>query len=160
MWEVCFTTFGNRANFRSRLFRSPFITSFSWKSLKESLNFVPCAIWLIADAESLAFWCLPRANGELAKFIQRVTMTHTQRYSRERSDGRTGNLSGSLQVTARGNGGHFHDVGCYVERNAQRARFGAKGGRVAVVERARPPFSARPRKADTGRAGTGTAGLI
>ena len=70
----------NRANFRSRLFRSPLQYQEFLGIVKESLNFVP--LRLLAYCLMPNHWHLvlyPRADGDLAKFLPRVTMTHTQR---------------------------------------------------------------------------------
>ena len=71
----------NRANFRSRLFRSPAHYQEFLSILEESLKFVPMRI--LAYCLMPNHWHLvlyPRADGDLVKFVQRVTLTHTQRY--------------------------------------------------------------------------------
>src|SRR5579864_9247559 len=71
----------NRANFRSRLFRSPTHYQAFLGIMKESLKFVPMRI--LAYCLMPNHWHLvlePRGDGDLAKYMQRVTMTHTQRY--------------------------------------------------------------------------------
>jgi len=71
----------NRANFRSRWFRKPAHYQAFLEIVKESLNFVPMRI--LAYCLMPNHWHLvlhPRADGDLGKFLQRVTMTPTQRY--------------------------------------------------------------------------------
>ena len=113
----------NRANFRSRLFRSPLEYQAFLGIVKESLNIVPLRI--LAYCLMPNHWHLvlyPRADGDLAKFMQRVTMTHTQRYH---AKGRTvgyGHLyQGRYKSLPVEMGGHFMTLVRYVERNARRA---------------------------------------
>ena len=113
----------NRSNFRSRLFRSPIQYQAFLGIVKESLNIVPLRI--LAYCLMPNHWHLvlyPRADGDLAKFMQRVTMTHTQRYH---AKGRTvgyGHLyQGRYKSLPVDMGGPFMTLVRYVERNARRA---------------------------------------
>src|SRR5579872_6985427 len=71
----------NRANFRSRLFRQTRQYEDFLGILEESLKFVPMRI--LAYCLMPNHWHMvlqPRADGDLAKFLQRITLTHTQRF--------------------------------------------------------------------------------
>ena len=71
----------NRANFRSRLFQRAAHYQDFLAILEESLKFVPMRI--LAYCLMPNHWHLvlyPRADGDLSKFLQRITLTHTQRY--------------------------------------------------------------------------------
>ena len=114
-----------RANFRSRLFRSPIHYQAFLEIVKESLNFVPMRI--LAYCLMPNHWHLvlyPRADGDLAKFMQRVTMTHTQRYHAKGQTVGYGHIyQGRYKSLPVEMGGHFMTLVRYVERNAQRARL-------------------------------------
>ena len=113
----------NRANFRSRLFRSRTHYQAFLGIMKESLNFVPMRI--LAYCLMPNHWHLvlhPRADGDLAKFIQRVTMTHTQRYHAKGQTVGYGHIyQGRYKSLPVEMGGHFMTLVRYVERNAKRA---------------------------------------
>src|SRR5208283_4667274 len=71
----------NRANFRSRLFQRVEHYQDFLALVEESLNRVPMRI--LAYCRMPNHWHLalhPRADGDLSRFRQRITMTHTQRY--------------------------------------------------------------------------------
>ena len=71
----------NRANVRSRLFRGPAHYQEFLSILEESSKFVPLRI--LAYGLMPNHWHLvlyPRADGDLVKSLQRVTLNHTQRY--------------------------------------------------------------------------------
>ena len=68
----------NRANFRSRLFKTEVDYQDFLSLIEESLHFVPMRI--LAYCLMPNHWHLvlyPRADGDLAKFMQRITLTHT-----------------------------------------------------------------------------------
>ena len=113
----------NRANFRSRLFGSPLQYKAFLGIVKESLNFVP--VRLLAYCLMPNHWHLvlyPRADGDLAKFLQRVTMTHTQRYHAQGQREGYGHIyQGRYKSLPVEMGGHFMTLVRYVESNAQRA---------------------------------------
>jgi putative transposase len=70
----------NRAN-RSRLFKSGAHYQDFLALVEESLNFV--ALRILAYGLMPNHWHMvlyPRADGDLSKFMQRITLTHTQRY--------------------------------------------------------------------------------
>ena len=113
----------NRANFRSRLFRKPAHYQAFLEIVKESLNFVPMRI--LAYCLMPNHWHLvlhPRADGDLGKFLQRVTMTHTQRYhAKSRTVGYGHIYQGRYKSLLVQSDGHFLTLVRYVESNAQRA---------------------------------------
>ena len=113
----------NRANFRSRLFARPAHYQAFLEIMEESLHRVPLRI--LAYCLMPNHWHLvlyPRADGDLASFLQRVTMTHTQRYHAKRQTVGYGHIYQgrykSLLVEA---DRHFLTLVRYVERNAKRA---------------------------------------
>jgi putative transposase len=113
----------NRANFRSRLFRSPAHYQEFLSIMEESLKFVPMR--LLAYCLMPNHWHLvlyPRADGDLMKFIQRVTLTHTQRYhAKARTVGYGHVYQGRYKSLLVESDRHFLTLVRYVERNAQRA---------------------------------------
>ena len=69
----------NRANFRSRLFKTPAHYQDFLAIVEEGLTFVPMRI--LAYCLMPNHWHLvlqPRADGDLSKFLRRITLTHTQ----------------------------------------------------------------------------------
>jgi len=71
----------NRANFRSPLFRTDAHYQDFLGIMEQALAFVPMRI--LAYCLMPNHWhrvLHPRADGDLARFLQRLTMTHTQRY--------------------------------------------------------------------------------
>jgi putative transposase len=113
----------NRANFRSRLFRNPSHYQAFLGIVEESRNFVPMRI--LAYCLMPNHWHLvlyPRADGDLARFIQRVTMTHTQRYhAKSRTVGYGHVYQGRYKSLLVESDSHFLALVRYVERNARRA---------------------------------------
>ena len=113
----------NRANFRSRLFRKAAHYQDFLAIVKESLNFVPMRI--LAYCLMPNHWHLvlyPRADGDLSKFVQRVTLTHTQRYhSKTRTVGYGHVYQGRYKSLPVESDSHFLALVRYVERNARRA---------------------------------------
>ena len=113
----------NRANFRSRLFRKPSsLSSFSGHREGEHESRAHAHSGLLPDAESLALVLYPRADGDLSQFLQRVTMTHTQRYHAKSQTVGYGHVyQGRYKSLPVESGGHFLTLVRYVERNAKRA---------------------------------------
>ena len=113
----------NRANFRSRLFRSPAHYQEFLSILEESLQFVPLRI--LAYGLMPNHWhrvLYPRADGDLGKFNQRVTLTHTQRYHAQTRTVGSGHVyQGRYKSLLVESGSHFLALVRYVERNAKRA---------------------------------------
>jgi putative transposase len=113
----------NRANFRSRLFRGAAHYEDFLGIMEEGLNFVPMRI--LAYCLMPNHWHMvlyPRADGDLSKFLQRITLTHTQRYhSRTRTVGYGHVYQGRYKSLLVESDRHFLTLVRYVERNAQRA---------------------------------------
>jgi putative transposase len=113
----------NRANFRSRLFQRAAHYQDFLAILEESLKFVPMRI--LAYCLMPNHWHLvlyPRADGDLSKFLQRITLTHTQRYhSKTRTAGYGHVYQGRYKSLPVESDRHFLTLVRYVERNAQRA---------------------------------------
>ena len=69
----------------------------------------------------------PRGDGELSKFLQRITLTHTQRYhAQTRTVGYGHVYQGRYKSLPVESDSHFLALVRYVERNAQRAALVAK----------------------------------
>jgi len=113
----------NRGNFRSALFKSQGHYEEFLALLEESLNFVPMRI--LAYCLMPNHWHLvlyPRADGDLSKFLQRITLTHTQRYrARTRTVGYGHLYQGRYKSLLVQGDQHFLALVRYVERNAKRA---------------------------------------
>jgi len=113
----------NRANFRSRLFPETAHYEDFLGIVEESLNFVPMRI--LAYCLMPNHWHLvlyPRADGDLSKFLRRITLTHTQRYhARTRTVGSGHVYQGRYKSLLVESDRHFLTLVRYVERNAKRA---------------------------------------
>jgi len=113
----------NRANFRSRLFKKEGHYQDLLALVGKSLEFVPMRV--LAYCLMPNHWHLvlyPRADGDLSKFLQRITLTHTQRYhARTRTVGYGHIYQGRYKSLPVEQDGHFLALVRYVERNAQRA---------------------------------------
>jgi len=113
----------NRANFRSRLFASAAQYRAFLGIMEESLNLVPMRILAYCLMPNLWHLVLyPRADGDLARFLQRVTMTHTQRYHAKGQTMGYGHVyQGRYKSLLVEGDRHFLTLVRYVERNAKRA---------------------------------------
>jgi len=113
----------NRANFRSRLFRTDAHYQEFLDVVEESLSWAPMRI--LAYCLMPNHWHLvlqPRGDGDLSRFLQLLTVTHTQRYhARTRTVGYGHLYQGRYKSFPVEAGGHFMTLVRYVERNAQRA---------------------------------------
>ena len=113
----------NRANFRSRLFKTPAHYQDFLAIVEEGLTFVPMGI--LAYCLMPNHWHLvlqPRADGDLAKFLRRITLTPTQRYhARTRTAGYGHVYQGRYKSFLVESDPHFLTLVRYVERNAKRA---------------------------------------
>ena len=113
----------NRANFRSRLFKSQGHYQEFLGIVEESLDFLPLRI--LAYCLMPNHWHLvlyPRADGDLSKFLQRITLTHTQRYHAQTRPVGYGQLyQGRYKSLPVQRDEHFLALVRYVERNAKRA---------------------------------------
>ena len=113
----------NRANFRSRLFRKPAHYDDFMGIVEESLELVPMRI--LAYCLMPNHWHMvlyPRRDGDLPKFLQRITLTHTQRYhAKTRTVGYGHVYQGRYKSLPVESDAHFLALVRYVERNARRA---------------------------------------
>jgi len=113
----------NRANFRSRLFKTEAQYQDFLAIAGEALQFVPMRI--LAYCLMPNHWHLvlhPRADGDLASFLRRLTMTHTQRYHARAHTVGYGHLyQGRYKSFPVESDTHFLALVRYVERNAKRA---------------------------------------
>ena len=113
----------NRANFRSRLFRKPAHYNDFMGIVEESLELVPMRI--LAYCLMPNHWHMvlyPRRDGDLPKFLQRITLTHTQRYhAKTRTVGYGHVYQGRYKSLPVESDAHFLALVRYVERNARRA---------------------------------------
>jgi putative transposase len=113
----------NRANFHSRLFRETAQYEDFLGIVEEGLNFVPMRI--LAYCLMPNHWHLvlyPRADGDLSKFLRRITLTPTQRYhARTRTVGYGHVYQGRYKSLWVESGRHFLTLVRYVERNTKRA---------------------------------------
>jgi REP-associated tyrosine transposase len=113
----------NRANFRSRLFQRDAHYQGFLDMVAESLQSVPMRI--LAYCLMPNHWHLvvyPRADGDLSRFLQLLTLTHTQRYhARTRTAGYGHVYQGRYKSFPVESKGHFLRLVRYVERNARRA---------------------------------------
>jgi putative transposase len=118
----------NRANFRSHLFKKPAHYQDFLAIVDESLHFVPMRI--LAYCLMPNHWHMvlyPRADGDLSKFLQRITLTHTQRYhAKTRTVGYGHLYQGRYKSLPVESDRHFLTLVRYVERNAQRAALAKK----------------------------------
>jgi len=113
----------NRANFRSRLFRETAHYEDFLGIVEESLHFVPMRI--LAYCLMPNHWHLvlyPRGDGDLSKFLQRLTLTHTQRYhAQTRTVGHGHVYQGRYKSLLVERDQHFLALVRYVETSARRA---------------------------------------
>jgi putative transposase len=119
----------NRGNFRSALFKREAHYQEFLAIVEAGLNSVP--IRILAYCLMPNHWHLvlyPRGDGELSKFLQRITLTHTQRYRAHTRTVGYGHLyQGRYKSLPVQGDQHFLALIRYVERNAKR---------VALVKRA------------------------
>ena len=118
----------NRANFRSALFKREAHYRDFLGIVEESLADVPMRI--LAYCLMPNHWHMvlqPRADGDLSKFMQRVTLTHTQRYhAKTRTVGYGHIYQGRYKSLPVEGDSHFLSLVRYVERNAKRAALVSK----------------------------------
>ena len=113
----------NRANFGTALFKKQEHYGDFLALLAESLAWVPVRV--LAYCLMPNHWHLvlyPRADGDLSRFMQRITLTHTQRHhARTRTIGYGPIYQGRYESLPVEQDGHFLTLVRYVERNAKRA---------------------------------------
>ena len=113
----------NRANFRSRRFRETAHDEDFLGIVEASLNFVPMRILAYCRKPNHGHLVLyPRADGDLSKFLRRLTLTHTPRYhARTRTVGYGHVYQGRYKSPRVASDRHFLTLARDVESNAQRA---------------------------------------
>jgi len=91
--------------------------------IEETLRLAPiriCAFCWMPNHWHLVLW--PRGDGDLSRFMQRMTNTHTQRWQRAKGRVGYGHLyQGRFKSFPVETDEHFYTVVRYVERNALRA---------------------------------------
>ncbi len=115
----------NRANARARIFRKDADYEAFEQVLLEALAFQPMrvlAYCVMPNHWHLVLW--PRDDGDLSRFMQWLTLTHTQRWHAHRHTVGTGHLyQGRYKSFPIQNGYHLRSVLRYVERNPLRAKL-------------------------------------
>ena len=82
----------------------------------------------------------PRADGDLSKFMQRITLTHTQRYHAQTRTAGYGHIYQGRYKSLPVERPPFPDAGSLRGEERQARGLGQKGRRLALVERSRPPL--------------------
>lgn len=115
----------NRAVGRARIFNSPSDYAAFESILEETQRICPmriCAYCLMPNHWHLVLW--PKLDGELAAFMQRLTVTHVMRWQQHRQLVGSGHLyQGRFKSFPVESDDHFYHVARYVERNAVRTRM-------------------------------------
>ena len=113
----------NRSVGRRKLFRTPQDYAAFERVMAHALDVVPVrllAYCLMPNHWHLLLW--PKHNGELGKFMHRLTMTHTRRFQEHYREVGHGHLyQGRFKSFPVQEDRHFLVVARYVERNALRA---------------------------------------
>ena len=113
----------NRANFRSTLFRGPQEYDDFMKVIRESLELTPMRI--LAYCLMPNHWHLvlhPEHDGDLSRFMHRVSLTHTQRFHSKTNTIGYGHIyQGRYKSFPVQDNNYFLTLVRYVERNAKRA---------------------------------------
>src|SRR5688572_1014542 len=113
----------NRAAGRAALFRHDDDYAAFVRALAETVDRVPmrvCGYCLMPNHWHLALW--PAADGALARFMQRLTITHVRRWLEHRRRVGTGSVyQGRYKSFPVQDDAHFTTVLRYVERNPVRA---------------------------------------
>jgi putative transposase len=116
----------NRANARSPLFDSPGDYAAFLKALADTLAAFP-GVRLLAWCLMPNHWhlvLLPRADGELGRFMQRLTVTHVRRWHEHRRSTGGGHVyQGTYKSFPAQRDEHFLILCRYVERNPLRAKL-------------------------------------
>jgi putative transposase len=115
----------NRANSRSRLFRKDVHYQEFLDIIEERLSWAAMRILAYCRMPNHGHLVLqPPGDGDLSRFLQLLTMTHTQRYHARTHPVGYGHLyQGRYKSFPVEGGGHFMTLVRYVERNAQRANL-------------------------------------
>src|SRR5208282_3638694 len=118
----------NRANFRSRLFKTPAPYQDFLAIVEEGLTFVPMRILAYCLMPNHGHLVLPpRGDGDLSKFLRRITLPPPQRYPARTRTAGSGHVDPGRYPSFRVESDpHFLTRVRYVERNAQRAAWGKR----------------------------------
>ncbi|MBS0265474.1 MAG: transposase [Planctomycetes bacterium] len=115
----------NRGVGRMKLFRSDADYQAFEGILEETLALVPmrvCSYCLMPNHWHFVLW--PKADGDLAAFMQRLTITHATRWQRHKQQVGYGHVyQGRFKSFPIATDESFHQVARYVERNALRAHL-------------------------------------
>jgi putative transposase len=126
----------NRGNARSPVFRSDADYAAFPRALAETLGLFP-GVRLLAYCLMPNHWHLvlrPTRDGELGRFMQRLTVTHVRRWHEHRRSTGGGHVyQGTYKSFPVQRDGHFLVLCRYVERNAQ-IQPRAAGAGLALVE--------------------------
>jgi putative transposase len=121
----------NRAAGRKELFSNPADYAAFIRVLAQTLETTPmrvCAFCLMPNHWHLVLW--PQRDGDLARFMQKLTITHVRRWVEHRHRVGHGSVyQGRYKSFPTEDDAHFTTVARYVERNPVRA------GMVARAER-------------------------
>ena len=126
----------NRGNDRSEVFSDDGDYAAFEKAMGEVLAEVP--VRLLAYCLMPNHWhllLLATKDGQLGRFMQRLTVTHVRRWHEHRhSTGRGHVYQGTYKSFPVQEDAHFLKAARYVERNALRAQPGGAGAGLAVVQ--------------------------
>jgi putative transposase len=115
----------NRGVARMQLFEKPADYQAFEQVLRETLDESSmriCAYTVMPNHWHLLLW--PECDGELARFMQRLTITHVRRWQQHRGYAGLGHVyQGRYKSFPVESDEHFWVVARYVERNAQRANL-------------------------------------
>ncbi len=118
----------NRGVGRQRLFEKPADYAAFEDVMTETLEKVPiriCSYCLMPNHWHLVLW--PEEDGQLARFMQRLTVTHVTRWqSHRRRMGQGHVYQGRFKSFPVETDEYFYQLVRYVERNALRAKFVAR----------------------------------
>ena len=115
----------NRGVGRMKLFRSDADYRAFEEVLEETLDILPmrvCSYCLMPNHWHFVLW--PKADGDLAVFMQRLTITHATRWQRHRKQVGYGHVyQGRFKSFPVSTDEYFYQVARYVERNVLRANL-------------------------------------
>ena len=120
----------NRANGRLKIFKKPDDFLAFERILgeaQERFDMRICGYCLMGSHWHLLLW--PRSDGDLSKFMQWVTVTHTMRYHQSHGTAGMGHIyQGRFKSFPVQKGGHYLNVLRYIEANPIRAKMAKKAG--------------------------------
>ena len=126
----------NRGVARMQLFEKPADYQAFEQVLRETVDESPmriCAYALMPNHWHMLLW--PTCDGDLAAFMQRLTITHVRRWQEHRGYAGLGHVyQGRYKSFPVESDEHFWRVARYVERNAIPRQFRSPSGRMAMVK--------------------------